>query len=202
MFQMQKQRTHYYCTQLPDYQIALFLQKGYRLFKCKACVGAIHEDILNNCSAVEQENDTLRNDLATVNNDKVKQKSEILILKVRVMQMEVEKRKEDKLLKEIKLLKDKSIKLVKVTKTSAVQTRIDVTEDKASKNHKEKICLLEKDLQEKSTKLTEAHENLNKKVKDFNKKSSENKNLVEQLKTALANGNILQSIRGTRKDHR
>ena len=56
------------------------------------------------------------------------------------------------------------------------------------------LCLLEKDLQEKSTKLTEAHENLNKKVKDFNKKSSENKNLVEQLKTALANGNILQSI--------
>ena len=191
-----KQRTHYYCTQLPDYQIALFLQKGYRLFKCKACVGAIHEDILNNCAAVKQkrENDTLRNDLATVNNDKVKQKSEILILKARVMQMEVEKRKEDELLKEIKLLKDKSTKLVKVTTTSAVQTQIDVTEDKASKYHKEKICLLEKDLQEKSTKLTEAHENLNKTVNDFNKKSSEIKNLVEQLKTALANGNILQSI--------
>ena len=44
-----KRRTHYACTKLPPYQITLFLQKSYRLYICTACVGDIHQDILENC---------------------------------------------------------------------------------------------------------------------------------------------------------
>lgn len=43
-----KSLIHYGCTDLPSYQVSLFLQKGYRLFQCKDCVGEIHSDILNN----------------------------------------------------------------------------------------------------------------------------------------------------------
>ena len=40
--------THYACTQLPPYQISLFMQKGYRLYVCRTCVGAVDKDILEN----------------------------------------------------------------------------------------------------------------------------------------------------------
>ena len=40
--------THYACTQLPPYQISLFMQKGYRLYVCSTCVGAVDKDILEN----------------------------------------------------------------------------------------------------------------------------------------------------------
>ena len=43
-----KRFTHYGCTELPPYQVSLFLQKGYRLYQCKECVGEIHSDIINN----------------------------------------------------------------------------------------------------------------------------------------------------------
>lgn len=42
--------THYACTQLPPYQLARFLQKSYRLYVCSACVGNIHQDIIDNAS--------------------------------------------------------------------------------------------------------------------------------------------------------
>ena len=44
-----KNLTHYACTQLPPYQIALFLQKSYRLYQCAKCVGNVHKDIYENC---------------------------------------------------------------------------------------------------------------------------------------------------------
>ena len=37
-----KGRTHYACTYLPSYQLALFLQTGYRKWLCPNCVGIIH----------------------------------------------------------------------------------------------------------------------------------------------------------------
>ena len=40
-----KHLTHYKCTQLPDYQVALFLRKGYRLYVCRTCVGEIEVGI-------------------------------------------------------------------------------------------------------------------------------------------------------------
>ena len=48
-----KKLTHYGCTQLPAYQISLFMPSGYRRYVCVKCVGSIHEDILENCSAPE-----------------------------------------------------------------------------------------------------------------------------------------------------
>ena len=44
-----KSLTHYGCTGLPAYQVALFMQKGYRRFKCHTCVGDIPEAIQVNC---------------------------------------------------------------------------------------------------------------------------------------------------------
>ena len=51
-----KKLTHYRCTQLPPYQIALFMRKGYRLYACSLCVGEIDEDIVRNCTVNEDEN--------------------------------------------------------------------------------------------------------------------------------------------------
>ena len=46
-----KSLTHYGCTQLPTYQVSLFMLSGYRRYVCVKCVGSIHQDILENCSA-------------------------------------------------------------------------------------------------------------------------------------------------------
>ena len=45
-----KKLTHYSCTQLPPYQLSLFMQSGYRRYICSACVGEVHYEILDNCS--------------------------------------------------------------------------------------------------------------------------------------------------------
>ena len=37
-----KKLTHYACTKLPNYQIALFIQKNYRLYVCSTCRGNTH----------------------------------------------------------------------------------------------------------------------------------------------------------------
>ena len=44
-----KQLTHYNCTQLPAYQLSLFLTKGYRIYVCNNCVGEISSEIVDNC---------------------------------------------------------------------------------------------------------------------------------------------------------
>ena len=46
---------HYACTQLPPYQIALFMQKNYRLYVCNMCVGKISKDILESCKKRDDE---------------------------------------------------------------------------------------------------------------------------------------------------
>ena len=38
-----KRLTHYACTKLPAYQLALFMTKSYRLCQCMTCVGDVHE---------------------------------------------------------------------------------------------------------------------------------------------------------------
>ena len=45
-----KEPQHFSCSGLPDYQITLFMTKGYRNFVCKLCVGMIPQEISNNCS--------------------------------------------------------------------------------------------------------------------------------------------------------
>ena len=42
-------------TQLPPYQIALFMQKNYRLYVCNMCVGKISKDILESCKKRDDE---------------------------------------------------------------------------------------------------------------------------------------------------
>ena len=45
--------THYGCTQLPPYQISLFMLKGYPIYKCSECVGEVDSDIVDNTSTYE-----------------------------------------------------------------------------------------------------------------------------------------------------
>ena len=42
-----KSMTHYGCTELPPYQVSLFMLTSYRLYICNVCVGEIPEEILN-----------------------------------------------------------------------------------------------------------------------------------------------------------
>ena len=65
-------KLHYSCTQLPPYQIALFMRKDYRLYVCCKCVGDVHEDIQDNCQTSTKtdelkqlmvDNNRLKNDI-------------------------------------------------------------------------------------------------------------------------------------------
>ena len=46
-----KKLTHYACTQLPPYQVSLFMLKGYRLYVCRICVGEVDKDVITQCTS-------------------------------------------------------------------------------------------------------------------------------------------------------
>ena len=62
--------------------IALFMQKGYRLYVCSLCVGEIPEDILENCATTNIQNDNQTNRTPTTN--------ELLTLKVKCLEKELD----------------------------------------------------------------------------------------------------------------
>ena len=41
--------THYACTNLPEYQVSLFLTKYYSTYICEDCVGVIDPDLISKC---------------------------------------------------------------------------------------------------------------------------------------------------------
>ena len=46
-----KRPTHYACTKLPGYQLALFTLKSYRIYKCKDCASKeVNKDVLEICN--------------------------------------------------------------------------------------------------------------------------------------------------------
>ena len=72
---------HYECKGLPLYQVALFLQKGYRLFQCKRCVGEIHPNILEYMDEIAERTEInhaalkrRKNELEWLVDEKIKQK--------------------------------------------------------------------------------------------------------------------------------
>lgn len=94
-----KKHTHYACTMLPPYQLSLFMQSGYRLYKCSNCVGEVDDSITKCYAAVpakykmlskklHEDKANLINDniskerqIEKINNEKMKLKSEYVMLK-------------------------------------------------------------------------------------------------------------------------
>ena len=167
--------THNACTKLPAYQIGLFMLKGYRLYKCRTCVGEIHVDILENSTleAKSVELTQLREKCRKLEEEKSSDMSkrnsssseDMLTHKVKYLEKELE-------ISNNKLAKYKELVCEKNMKTISVQTNNTIFEDYAKLN---------KDHKTLNKILNDNKAILNKKTKEHAKIIGENQTLQQQF---------------------